>query len=113
MKFKIENFSAKNVKVSNKNESITVNYSGGKVDYICKNYPLFWFTDLNGMGVTADSIPHHEIKNLHGDWYDISIDGNTLHFEFLPRSEDSSPETRILTVTAGDIFFTIFINSKS
>lgn len=116
MEWTVDNKSTETVKISTADKSsrstITASYKGGNVDFVCTNYDYFWFSELKDDEATSMDVDY-TAEVIEGNWYTIAIENNCLRFSFKERPEGSEPETAIVGVTSGDVFYQFLMVSKN
>lgn len=105
MRWTVKNYSPEDIRYDSRTRQIDVNYKGGTIDLICKNYPGFWFAIYTGDSEN-DDVYHH----WTGEWYDLRIEGNVLHCTFFENASGKPMEILNLPISAGDIFYSFQIN---
>ena len=106
MKWKVENYSPERIRYDKRTKQIYVDYKGGSIDLICKNYNGFWFTMYTGEAEDPEDVYHH----MTGEWYDLRIEGNALHCNFFENASGKPMEILKIPLSAGDIFCTFQVN---
>lgn len=106
MEWTVRNYSPEDIRYDARTKQIYVNYKGGTIDMVCKNYKTFWFEMYTGNTETPDDVYHH----WKGDWFDIKIEGNVLHCSFTENASGKPMEILQIPLSAGDIFCTFHIN---
>lgn len=99
MEWRTQNLAPQNITYNRRGHEIIVNSKGGEINIICQNYSGFWFSNE-----FPQSNPNVDYKNWRGEWFDLSIKGNTLMCRFKDEESMISDDTVCVGVSAGDIF---------
>ena len=95
------------------NGKYLVNAEGNTYTFECKNYSKPW---IEGANVDGDNcFPNREENDYHNlatDGFKASVNGNQLVVTFEPNRSGAARHI-VLTVTAGDIFYTFKFTQQS
>lgn len=112
MKWKVENATS-GISVADNN--ITLTGEAGSLDLVCTNYTSFWIEGIRiSDGEYLPIIPENN-QTVAGEWYNITISGNTMHISLTNASTgsvDTADDSITLTVSAGDAFSAFTISHK-
>ena len=90
-----------------------VNAEGGVFTFECRNYSQPWIENANIDG--GNYYPNREEDDYHNlttDGFKVSVKGNQLIVTFEPNRSGAARHV-VLTVTAGDIFYTFKFTQQS
>ena len=106
------------VKATEQDGTYLVPATGGELTFSCKNYQHPWISEALYAGEyynpNVQDDEHHTInrKKLSLDWFKAEIKDNLLKVTFEPNQE-ATEKPILLTVTAGDIFYTFYFRQSA
>ena len=106
------------VKATELDGTYLVAATGGELTFSCKNYQHPWIADAEYAGeyynpdVQDDEYHTINRQKLSLDWFKAEIKDNLLKVTFEPNQE-ATEKPILLTVTAGDIFYTFYFKQSA
>ena len=106
------------VKATEQDGTYLVAATGGELTFSCKNYQHPWISEALYAGeyynpdVQDDEYHTINRQKLTLDWFKAEITGNLLKVTFAPNQE-ATEKPILLTVTAGDIFYTFYFKQSA
>ena len=95
------------------NDIYLVNAEGSVITFVCKNYKCPWIEDANVDGEYCfPNRNEDDYHNLTTNGFKASVKGNQLIVTFEPNRSGAARHI-VLTVTAGDIFYTFKFTQQS